>query len=154
MGLGFENIPYVIFGFLKNKKIGLWAKIRWTFNHLEGFWSWATNALIIFMLGWLPLFLGGPQFNLTVLSYNLPQVTRIIMTLAMVGLVSSAIISTLLLPPRPKAYGAGRHLSMVLQWILLPVTILIFGALPGLDSQTRLLLGRYMGFWVTPKHNR
>jgi hypothetical protein len=150
-GWGSENIPYVIFGFLKNKKIGLWTKIRWTFNHLEGFWSWATNAVIIFMLGWLPLFLGGPQFNLTVLSYNLPQVTRLIMTLTMVGLVSSAIISTLLLPPRPARYGAGRHLAMVLQWILLPVTILIFGALPGLEAQTRLMLGRYMGFWVTPK---
>jgi len=150
-GWGSENIPYVIFGFLKNKKIGLWTKVRWTFNHLEGFWSWATNALIIFMLGWLPLFLGGPQFNLTVLSYNLPQVTRTIMTLAMVGLVSSAIISTLLLPPRPKGYGFHRHLAMVLQWVLLPVTILIFGALPGLEAQTRLLLGKYMGFWVTPK---
>jgi len=150
-GWGSENIPYVIFGFLKNKKIGPWTKIRWTFNHLEGFWSWATNALIIFLLGWLPLFLGGPQFNLTVLSYNLPQVTRFIMTLTMVGLVSSAIISTLLLPPRPARYGAGRHLAMVFQWILLPATILIFGALPGLEAQTRLMLGRYMGFWVTPK---
>ena len=150
-GWGSENIPYIIFGFLKNKKISLRKKIYWTFNHMEGFWSWATNALILFMLGWLPLFLGGPQFNLTVLSYNLPQVTRTIMTLAMVGLVSSAIISTLLLPPRPKGYGFHRHLVMVFQWALLPLTILIFGALPGLDAQTRLLLGRYMGFWVTPK---
>jgi len=150
-GWGSENIPYVIFGFLKNKKIGLRTKIYWIFNHLEGFWSWATNALIIFMLGWLPLFLGGPRFNLTVLSYNLPQVTRFIMTLAMVGLISSAIVSTLLLPPRPKKYGKRRHLTMVIQWILLPVTILIFGALPGLEAQTRLMLGRYMGFWVTPK---
>ncbi|MFH0852133.1 MAG: glycosyltransferase family 2 protein [bacterium] len=150
-GWGSENIPYVIFGFLKNQKISLRKKIYWSFNHMEGFWSWATNALILFMLGWLPLFLGGPQFNLTVLSYNLPQVTRTIMTLAMVGLVSSAIISTLLLPPRPKGYGFHRHLAMVLQWVLLPVTILIFGALPGLEAQTRLMIGKYMGFWVTPK---
>lgn len=150
-GWGSENIPYLIFGFFKNKKICLAKKIFWTFNHLEGFWSWATNALILFMLGWLPLFLGGPSFNLTVLSYNLPQITRFIMTLAMIGLISSAIISTLLLPPRPKKYGRYKHLVMVFQWILLPLTILIFGALPGLDAQTRLMFGRYMGFWVTPK---
>jgi cellulose synthase/poly-beta-1,6-N-acetylglucosamine synthase-like glycosyltransferase len=150
-GWGSENIPYLLFGFFKNKKIKWTAKLYWSFNHIEGFWSWGTNALILFMLGWLPLFLGGSRFNLTVLSYNLPQVTRTIMTLAMVGLVSSAIISTMLLPPRPKKFGRGKHFSMVLQWILLPFTILIFGALPGLDAQTRLLLGRYMGFWVTPK---
>jgi len=150
-GWGSENIPYVIFGFLKNKKIDLTTKIFWTFNHLEGFWSWATNALILLMLGWLPLFLGGPQFNVTVLSYNLPKITRSIMTLAMVGMISSAIISTMLLPPRPARYGKHKHAIMLLQWILLPVTILIFGAFPGLEAQTRLLLGKYMGFWVTPK---
>ncbi|OGZ34467.1 MAG: hypothetical protein A2174_00475 [Candidatus Portnoybacteria bacterium RBG_13_41_18] len=150
-GWGSENIPYLIFGFIKNKKIGWRDKIFWTFNHLEGFWSWGTNAIILFMLGWLPLFLGGPQFNLTVLSYNLPQVTRVIMTLAMIGLFSSAIISTLLLPPRPACYGRHKHLAMVFQWALLPITILIFGSLPGLEAQTRLMLGKYMGFWVTPK---
>jgi len=150
-GWGAENIPYVIFGFLKNKKIALGDKIYWTGNHIEGFWSWATNALILFLLGWLPLFLGGPEFNARVLSYNLPQVTRFIMTLAMIGLISSAIISTLLLPPRPKNYPWHKSVTMVLQWILLPLTILIFGAFPALDSQTRLLLGKYMGFWVTPK---
>ncbi|MBI4709452.1 MAG: glycosyltransferase family 2 protein [Candidatus Portnoybacteria bacterium] len=153
-GWGAENIAYVIFGFLKNRKISLGTKIFWTFNHIEGFWSWATNALILLLLGWLPLFLGGPAFNVTVLSYNLPQVTRFIMTLAMIGLISSAVVSTLLLPPRPEKYKKFRHLSMVLQWILLPVTILIFGALPGLEAQTRLLLGKYMGFWVTPKSSK
>ncbi len=150
-GWGVENIPYVLFGFLRNKKISFRKKVFWAFNHIEGFWSWATNALILFLLGWLPLFLGGSRFNLTVLSYNLPQVTRWIMTLAMIGLVSSAIISTLLLPPRPKNYGKLKHLTMVFQWALLPLTILIFGSLPGLEAQTRLMLGRYMGFWVTPK---
>jgi hypothetical protein len=41
---------------------------------------------------------------------------------------------------------------MVAEWLLVPFAIIIFGALPGIEAQTRLLLGRYMGFWVTPKH--
>lgn len=150
-GWGVENIPYLLFGFLKNKKISLREKIYWTFVQLEGFWSWATNALIIFLLGWLPLYLGGEKFNVTLLSYNLPFITRTLMTLAMIGLIGSAIYSTLLLPQRPKNYGPIRYLSMIVQWVLVPFTILVFGALPGLESQTRLLLGKYMGFWVTPK---
>ena len=73
------------------------------------------------------------------------------MTAAMFGLITSAIYSTTLLPPRPKGHPWRKHIYMVLQWILLPLTIIIFGALPGLESQTRLMLGKYMGFWVTPK---
>jgi hypothetical protein len=150
-GWGVENIPFVLFGFWQNKKIPLKTKVFWAFNHMEGFWSWGTNALIIFMLGWLPLFLGGQEFNVTLLSYNLPQITRVIMTLAMVGLVSSAIYGTILLPPRPERHSPYKYLFMIVQWILLPVTIIIFGSLPGLEAQTRLMLGKYMGFWVTPK---
>ncbi|MBU1290155.1 glycosyltransferase family 2 protein [Patescibacteria group bacterium] len=158
-GWGAENIPFLLFGFLKNKKIPWRQKFHWTWIQLEGFWSWATNALLIFFLGWLPLALGGQEFNVTVLSYNLPRVTRILMTLAMVGLVGSAIYSTLLLPKRPEKYKSGvkgrlKYFSMIIQWILVPVTILFFGAIPGLESQTRLMIGKYMGFWVTPKSKK
>ncbi|MBU2472762.1 glycosyltransferase family 2 protein [Patescibacteria group bacterium] len=150
-GWGSENIPFLTFGFLKNKKISLQKKFHWTWIQIEGFWSWATNAILIFILGWLPLFLGGDKFNVTLLSYNLPRVTRTLMTLAMIGLIGSAIYSTLLLPKRPKKYGIINHLGMVVQWILVPFTILFLGAIPGLEAQTRLMLGKYMGFWVTPK---
>ncbi|HEY4497816.1 MAG TPA: glycosyltransferase family 2 protein [Candidatus Paceibacterota bacterium] len=148
---GAENFPYVAFGFLNNKQIPLRTKLYYMFNLLEGYWSWATNALLIFALGWLPLMLGGREFNELVLAYNLPYVTRTIMTFAMVGLVTSAIMSLRLLPPRPSGYPRRRFISMVLQWILVPFTIIIFGAIPALDAQTRLMLGKYMGFWITPK---
>jgi len=150
-GWGVENLPYLLFGFYKNKKISIRKKFHWIWIQFEGFWSWATNALLIFLLGWLPLFLGGDKFNVTLLSYNLPRITRTLMTMAMIGLIGSAIYSTLLLPKRPKDYGFIKHLGMVIQWILVPVTILVFGAIPGLEAQTRLMLGKYMGFWVTPK---
>ncbi|OGZ35493.1 MAG: hypothetical protein A2815_00600 [Candidatus Portnoybacteria bacterium RIFCSPHIGHO2_01_FULL_40_12b] len=153
---GAEGIPYLFFGFLKNSlsqgpKISLIKKIRYTFLLLGGFWAWAVTALIILFLGWLPLTLGGQEFNTTILSYNLPQLTSRIMTLAMIGLFVSAIISTLLLPSKPAYFKKRRWLFMVLQWILLPVTLVIFGTFPALDAQTRLMLGKYMGFWWTEK---
>lgn len=150
-GWGVENIPYLLFGFSQNKEISFRKKVFWIFNHMEGFWSWATNAILIFMLGWLPLFLGGTKFNISLLSYNLPQVTRVIMTLAMVGLVSSAVYGIMLLPIKPKKRGRFNYVFMVIQWILMPVTIIFFGSIPGLEAQTRLMFGKYMGFWVTPK---
>lgn len=155
-GWGVENLPYIFFNFIKNKKVDPKKKRFFTLVLLEGFWSWATNALIIFMLGWLPLYLGGREFNDTILSYNLPRMTRVLMTFAMVGMVSSAIISTRLLPPRPERYGMRRSLTMVVQWILMPLTIIVFGSFPGIEAQTRLMLGgRWrLGFWVTPKHRK
>jgi hypothetical protein len=153
---GIENVAYILFGFTKSKKITFRKKIYFIATQLEGFWSLATNPLLIFLLGWLPLVLGGDDFNTTVLSYNLPRMTRTLMTLAMSGLIGSAIISMSLLPPRPRHYGMMHSMGMALQWFLIPITIIFFGAVPGLEAQTRLMLGGKwrLGFWVTPKHRK
>ena len=151
-GWGVENVPYILFSILKNPRISLRKKFRVAWVQLEGFWSLATNPILIFLLGWLPLWLGGGRFNNTILSYNLPIITRDLMILAMLGLVMSAIISISFLPPMPKGMRRHRKMFMVLQWVFVPITITIFGSIPGLEAQTRLLLGKYMGFWVTPKH--
>lgn len=151
-GWGVENVPYFLYGGIKNKKMDRRIFWRFAFVQLEGFWSWATNALLIFILGFLPLYLGGPEFNTTVLAINLPILTRTIMSVAMIGLVVSAIYSLKLLPSRPPGYRWYHKLAVLLQWIILPISIIIFGALPGLEAQTRLMIGKYMGFWVTDKH--
>lgn len=148
---GAENISYFMFGFIKNKTIPLFKKWYYGFMVIEGNHSWATNALLIFALGWLPVFLGGQEFNRTVLSFNLPYLTRIIMTLSMLGLVSSAVLSIVLLPPKPLKYGRFKYFWMLVQWILFPATTIFLGSIPALEAQTRLMLGKYMGFWVTPK---
>jgi len=153
-GWGCENIPYFLNGFRKNPMIPKRKKWYWSFVVIESFHSWATNALLIFALGWLPLFLGGAEFNFTLLSYNLPQLTRFIMFLAMFGIVTSIILSIILLPPKPDWFKPWHYFIYVFQWLLLPFTLIIFGALPGLEAQTRLMLGGKfrLGFWVTPKH--
>lgn len=152
---GCDEIPYIIFGFLQNKKISSWSKISHLYTILEGFWSWATAALLLFLLGWLPILLGGSKFNFTVLSFNLPILTSRIMTVSMAGMFVSAILSTLLLPPVPKTIPFlsrwVKKISVFLQWIFLPVTLILFGSLPAIDAQIRLMLGKYMGFWVTEK---
>jgi hypothetical protein len=154
---GVENIPYMLFGFIKNKSISFKKKVHQSIIQLEGFWSLATNPIMILVLGWLPIVLGGPAFRDTVLSYNLPNITRDLMTIATMGLILSAIIASSLVPPMPKGYKKRkrRWFAMIIQWIMVPFTIVIFGSLPGIHAQTRLLLGKYIGaFWVTPKHRK
>lgn len=148
---GVENVPYIIYQSIKRRAVPLGKRIRASLVQVEGFWSLATHPLILFLLGWLPLLLGSREFHVTVLSYNLPTVARSVLTLAMFGLVVSAIISLSLLPPRPAHRGRHTFVFLVVQWLLIPATMIIFSAIPGLEAQTRLLFGRYLGFWVTPK---
>ena len=148
---GVSEIPYFLFGFLKNKKIPLLRKLSFAFEFLEGHWSWATAPIFIFLSGWFPLFLGGPAFSETLVSYNLPIFTSRLLTLAMLGLVLSAFISIQILSPTRPEYGKWRLAATAFQWAVFPFTMVFFTAFPALDAQLRLLLGKYMGFWTTPK---
>ena len=148
---GVENLAYILYHFIRNKNISLWKRIRIGLTQAEGYWSLVTNPIMLFLLGWLPLFLGGRAFHETVLSYNLPIVVRNLLILAMVGLVVSSMIALTLVPPRPRERSRFLYVVLALQWALVPVTMIFFSALPGLDAQTRLALGKYLGFWVTPK---
>lgn len=149
---GIENFPIVMRAVAPNKKISFIKKIKVCFEMLEGHHSWATSSIILAILGWLPLIIGGEQFNQSVLAHNLPFVTRYLMTLAMFGLAISMSLSFLLMPPRPSKYSRWRNIYMLLQWVLVPVIAPFLGSLPSIDSQTRIMTGKYFGeFWVTEK---
>ncbi len=149
---GIENFPVIMRAIGPNKKIALRKKMKIAFEMLEGHHSWATSSLILAILGWLPLIFGGDQFNQSVLAHNLPFITRYLMTLAMAGLVVSMSLSFLLMPPRPKKYSRWRNVYMLLQWALVPIIAPFLGSMPAVESQTRIMLGKYFGeFWVTEK---
>jgi len=150
---GVGEIPYFIFGFLKNKKIPLMRKITLTFELVEGHWNWACASFLLVCLGWLPAMLGGYQFSQTLFSYNVPRIIGWILTIAMIGLFTSIYYTFYLLPLKSGQTKRGfKVLIASMQWIFLPLTMIFFTALPAIDAQTRWLLGRYMGFWPTPKH--
>ena len=85
-------------------------------------------------------------------AYNLPNVVSIVETVASVGILITVLISFRMLPPRPAKYKKGRSISMVIQWILMPVTSILYQSLAAYYAQTRLMLGKYMEkFDVTKK---
>lgn len=148
---GIENFPVTMRAIWPDHGIKLLTKLRITFEMLEGHYSWATTSFILTFLGWLPLIFGGAVFRESVLAHNLPFVTKTLMTLGMAGLLISIPMSLLSLPPRPKRYHWTRHFLMLFQWILIPL-VGFLSAFPAIDSQTRILLGKYFGeFWVTEK---
>ncbi len=145
-----EYYPHLVPALLRSKAPFV-DRMYKLFQYVEGNFNWATASLLISILGWLPLFLGGPEFQQTVIAYNLPTATRTLMTIATAFLIFSVYINLILLPPRPKKYGWGKSVMMYLQWFLVPITSVVFGSLPAIEAQTRLMMGWYLEFWVTPK---
>ena len=78
------------------------------------------------------------------------------MTFASIGIISSAVFGIALLPSRPEWFKFRHKILYVIQWALLPLSMIVFGAFPAIDAQTRLMLGGKfrLGFWVTPKSRK
>lgn len=153
---GSENIAYVLAGFFKNNNIASRIKWFWSYILLEGFFSWAVSSFIIFLFGWLPNALGGFEFRTTVRSYNMTEITGWLINASTLGIIASAFLNLFLMPKRVRGNGVLYYILALVQWVLTPITVILFGSIPALEAQTRLLLGgRFrLGFWRTPKERR
>ncbi len=151
---GIEHFPYLVEKFFTTKgQLTFYQRIIHPFRTIEGHVSWATSSLLIALGGWMPLLL-NPDFRMTVLAFNLPVLARDILSITWLGVVVSTFISFSLLPPRPKKYSKFKTVEMLVQWVLVPISGIIFGSIPALDAETRLMLGKYLGFAVTHKERK
>jgi len=154
---GVEHFPWMVKQFWfksgQGRQVPLMRKIYYIWNQTEGVYSWATAPLVIFLAGYLPLWLASKSERATALFQNAPHVLESLMRLSMAGLIVIAILYTLMLPKLPTKHPWRRYVMMLIQWILVPVTLIIFGSLPATDAQTRMMLGGKfrLGFWVTEK---
>ncbi|MBX4187540.1 MAG: glycosyltransferase family 2 protein [Candidatus Doudnabacteria bacterium] len=148
---GVTELSLVLPEVLKNRVIPNWKKFIYMERLVEGHYFWATASIMIAILGWLPLMFGGDRFGESVLAVNLPALTRTLMSIATFFLIFSMYINMVLLPKRPARYPRWKTITMIIQWIFSPIVSSVFGSAPAIDAQTRLMFGKYMEFWVTPK---
>lgn len=147
---GVSDIPYVVRHSIANTRIPWSNKLVQLGRLFEGHFSWAAAPLLLAFVGYLPLVF-SPRNSIDALPHQLPIITSHIMQISSFGLVITIFISMISLPPRPARYRKSKNVFMVLQWVLLPVTSIVFGSFAALESQTRLMLGKYLGFYVTEK---
>lgn len=146
-----EHQPWMFTQLKKHPKISSWTKFRLLWKFVEGQLSWATAPMFLTIFSRLPLWVASSQGHSFVLIQNAPLVLDVILGIAMIGMIFSAIFNIMLLPGPPPKNSVLKYLVIVLQWFLLPITLIVFGSVPAIDAQTRLMFGKYLGFWNTEK---
>lgn len=111
---------------------------------IEGHLSWATAPLLLLLGAFVPLYI-APEAGDSYIANQLPIIASYIQRIAMAGLFLSIYLSIRLLPPKPPRYKAHHWIPMLLQWLLLPVTTIAYSSFAALNSQTRLMIGKYLG---------
>ncbi len=151
---GVEHFPYMVWHFAQHR-IGLKKKLSYIWNQTEGVYSWATAPIIMFIGGRLPLLITEMRHESSIIIQQAPLILSGIMTVALWGIIVIAILSTAILPRKPlKGINLVlQYTLMVGQWVLFPLTMIVFGAIPAIDAQTRLMVGKYLDFWVTEKQS-
>ena len=150
---GASDVAYVgtkLFTRRERRIMPFWQLLPKFWRLLDGHVTLAIMAPIVAFGGWVPMIMNVSTHDMV--AYNLPNIVSIVETFALVGLLISVLISFKMLPPRPAKYRKTKNLSMLLQWILMPVTSIIYQSLAAFYAQTRLMLGKYMErFDVTKK---
>jgi hypothetical protein len=151
---GIENFPFLVNGFIGNKDISLLVKIRRLFNLLESHITWAIWAIIVMLITPLPILVGGAFFSQIPIGYNLPRITGLLLNFTLGSSLIWIILSRTILPKRPADVKWIMNVVMTIEWIIVPLIVLILGSIPALDAQTRLVLAKYMEFYPTEKTYR
>ena len=148
---GVENFPFLVGGFMQNRNISVFTKLRRSFQLLESHVTWAVWAFIIGIIAPMPILWGGRFFAQSAIGYNLPRITGLLFNFTVYTSLVWILLSWTILPPRPKGVSWFKNVIMVAEWMIVPVVILVLGSTPALDAQTRLMFGRYMEFSATEK---
>jgi cellulose synthase/poly-beta-1,6-N-acetylglucosamine synthase-like glycosyltransferase len=150
---GASDVAYVgsrLFVSRSKRIIPFWQLFPKFWRLLDGHVTLAILAPIVAFGGWIPMIMNISAHSMV--TYNIPNIVSIVETFASIGLIVSILVSLKMLPKRPAKYKKGRNILMILQWILMPVTSIVYQSLAAFYAQTRLMLGKYMEkFDVTKK---
>ncbi len=146
---GASDVAYVAeMGFFRKNNVKKSSLIFKFLQLLEGHISWATAPLLLAFSAFIPAFFNPQNYSANLL----PIIVSRVQTIALAGIFVTLFFSLSTLPPRPQHYKRRRTFLMVIQWVYLPITTILYNALAGLYSQTRLMLGKYIdNFDVTEK---
>ncbi|HEY8886408.1 MAG TPA: glycosyltransferase [Candidatus Microsaccharimonas sp.] len=149
---GASDVPYVATRvFSRKSNVPFFAGLSRLLRLIDGHLTLASVSILVAIGGWVPLFINNQAYH-DVVAHQLPDVISYIQRIALIGLFITVFLSFKMLPPRPERYKRVRTIGMLAQWLLMPVSAIVYSAGSALYSQGRLFLGKYLTkFDVTNK---
>lgn len=147
---GVSDDPWIIKNYFLTPDVPFIDKTMRLINVLWAHFLWPVNWFIITIGLTLPTII-NPAFGRTTLGYTVPKLSSFILTVALLFLIVMLVLDYFYKPKRPEGFPLWRALLTPFEFILMPVAGFFFGALPGLDAHTRLMLGKYIEYRVTEK---
>lgn len=146
---GASDDAYFIRRYFLDTKAPFWDKTIRVVKVVGDHFLWPVNWFIVTLGATLPPLLND-NFSRTIIGKTLPQVASAILTASLLGLLIMIFVDFKARPVNKDLPRWKRFLSPF-EFVLLPVVGFVFGALPGLDAHTRLMMGKYIEYRVTEK---
>lgn len=149
---GASDIAYMASQLFTSKRtIPFWNGFVWFVRALDGYVTAASVSILVAVGAWVPLLINSDAYH-DIVAHQLPDVVSTLQQVALLGLVVLVFQAFKLLPKRPARYKRHRTIGMVLQWVLMPLTAIVYLSFAALSAQGRLMFGRYLDkFDVTDK---
>jgi cellulose synthase/poly-beta-1,6-N-acetylglucosamine synthase-like glycosyltransferase len=147
---GVSDTPWIIRNYINVPGVPFIDKTTRLMTLVWQHFMWPVNWFIITIGLTLPTII-NPAFGRTTLGYTVPKISSFVLTVSLVFLIVMLVLDRIYKPQRPKNFPLWRALLLPFEFILMPVAGFVFGALPGLDAHTRLMMGKYIEYRVTEK---
>ncbi len=147
---GATDIPYAVIQSMRHKEIPLYKRMARLGKLLESHFVWSSNWFILTLGSSLPALL-NPEFFQTALGFSLPRVSQTILTFCLIPLVVVVVLDWKLRPKYKGKMKLKKKIAWWLQWPIMPVATLFMACLPGLQSHTKLMVGKRLEYKTTEK---
>ncbi len=148
---GATDIPYAIRQSFRHPEIPLIKRLRRTWTVLETHVLWASQWWLITVGRFIPI-MAVALFGLGWWPRWFDDLSVKILFPCMGPLIVMVVYDTFVMrPPRPKSFPLWMYAVQFAQWAAMAPITFVFTALPALDAQVRLAIGKRLEYRVTEK---
>jgi predicted membrane protein len=168
-----EEFPYIFQRLFLNpegQKIDTRERIKLIYLNFTNSIFWATSGPMFGFGVFLPSLLGGPEFSTKPISVSLQTISLFFMVFSFALLSFTIYMNYNYLAPKiiiksvmknnldqPAGFdktiqtSIWNRLKIAFEVVFMPLVYITIMPFPAIDAQIRGMLGKYLGYWVTPK---